>query len=109
MMERQLGKIKYVRIGYGGYQDAMFGIDFTLGGESWGVGDFWGMWASDPGSNAQWTKEDQIKRYGETMDRIRKLCDDANVKVVDKLKDVPIEVELENMTLKSWRVLREVI
>lgn len=34
--ERRLGKIKVVKFGLGGYQDMMIGVNFTLGGESWG-------------------------------------------------------------------------
>ena len=33
----QLGKIQEVKLGFGGYQEVMFGVSFTLGGSGWGV------------------------------------------------------------------------
>lgn len=40
MLEVKLGKINKVKFGSGGYDDAMFGVTFDLGGQGWGVGDF---------------------------------------------------------------------
>jgi hypothetical protein len=109
MSETKLGKITHVKFGMGGYQDAQIGIGFTLGGDSWAVGDFWGDWSLDPSKNAQWTDADRINNLGKICMRINKLLEQAKVQSVDKLKNIPIEATFDVMTLKSWRVLTEVL
>jgi len=109
MIEKKLGKINRVKFGSGGYDDAMFGITFELGGQDWGVGDFWGTWTGDPSSYAKWTKEDQLRIRGETMGRIIDLMQKAKVNDLNRLQGVPVEITFESMTLKSWRVLEEVL
>lgn len=111
MIEKRIGKIKSVRFGFGGYQDAMFGASFDLGStkDCWGVGDFKGAWARDPDKHCKWTKADRDKVFAETCLFLRDIMQDAGVDSVDKLKGVPVEVEFDGKTLKSWRVLKEVI
>jgi len=114
MNDKRIGKIKSVRIGDGGYQDAMFGISFDLGSdkESWGVGDFWGgrgMSIKPDGPSYKWTEKDRLKQYADTFVRLAHLMADANVTEVGKLVGRPIEVEFEANTLKSWRILTEAI
>ena len=112
MNRKELGKIKSVEIGEGGYQDAMFGISFTLGGDSWGVGDFKGYWRPeqiDVTEYTQWTEKDRSKVFDETMRYISKLLHDAKKRFVSELKGVPVEVEFEGNALKSWRILTEVL
>jgi hypothetical protein len=108
-MEKQLGRIRSVTFGSGGYQDAMIGITFDLGGEGWGIGDFWGHWSSKPSSGAKWTEAEQVKYLGEVVMRISTLLTSAKVSDISKLKGVPVEVITENNSLKSWRVLKEVL
>ena len=43
------------------------------------------------------------------MRYLSKLLNDAKVDSVDKLKGIPVEVTLEDNTLKEWRVLTEVL
>lgn len=109
MIEKKLGKINRVKFGSGGYDDAMFGITFELGGQGWGVGDFWGTWTGDPSPYAKWTKEDQLRIRGETMGKIMDLMQKAKVNDLNKLQGVPVEITFESMTLKSWRILEEVL
>lgn len=108
-MRTELGKIRSVRYGFGGYQDAQFGITFDIGGEGWGVGDFWGMWADKPSKHSQWTRKEQIESHGKTADRICALLVEAKKTDVAKLVGVPVQCFFENNTLKSWRVLKEVL
>ena len=111
MTEMKIGKIKSVRFGKGGYDDAMFGITVQLGSdkESWGTTDFWGWWSFPPSDGAKWTVADQKNYFGDLFFRIIELCDKAKVKDITQLKDVPVEVVFDDMRLKSWRVLDEVI
>ena len=108
-MRKELGKIQKAEFGKGGYQDAMIGISFNLGGDSWGVCDFWGHWASERTNRTEWTEESRLKYLGETSMRVLKLLDDAKVDSVSKLAGIPIEVEFEANTLKTWRILKEVL
>ncbi len=107
---KRLGKILNARFGLGGYQDAMIGISFTLGGDSWGVADFWGTWAMKPDPvRAKWTEAEQIEMLGKVVLRLAKLLEDAKVQHVDELVGVPVEVEIDaNNALASWRILTEV-
>lgn len=111
MIEKKIGKIKSVRFGYGGYDDAMFGVSFTLGSdkESWGTGTFKGSWPFEPDKNANWTVKDQDKIFSDTFRFAIDLCKKAKVRDFSDLKDIPVEVVFEDMTLKSWRILEEVI
>ena len=106
---KELGRINAAYYGLGGYQDVQLGISFALGNDSWGVGDFWGMWADDPSEYAKWNKEDQIKHHGETADRICKLLKEAKVDRVERLVGIPVEVVFKGTSLESWRILTEVL
>ena len=106
-----IGKIQSIRIGYGGYQDCMFGVSFTLGGKGWGVGDWCGFWGLEmkTDEHTKWTEEDRDKSYVEVMRKLDQLCLDADVKNVMELKNVPVEVTFEGQKLYSWRILTEVL
>lgn len=108
-LRTELGKIRSVRFGYGGYQDAMFGVSFDLGGKSWGVGDFWGTWADDPDKGCKWTKEEQSKIFADTTRKVRNVLRKANKDDLAKLAGTPVEVTFDGNSLKSWRVLEEVV
>ena len=108
-MRKELGKISKATFGYGGYQDAMIGISFTLGGEGWGVCDFWGDWSIKRSEGAKWSEDDRIKLLGAMVMRLNTLLQQAKVSEVNELVGIPVEVTFENNTLSSWRVLKEVL
>jgi len=108
-MRKEIGKIQKIKFGYGGYQDAMIGVSFTLGGESWGVSDFWGAWAGERCESTQWSEQDRINTLGETSMRISKILDDSKKKDLNDMLNVPIECTFDGNLLKSWRILTEVI
>lgn len=111
-MDKELGKIESVRFGYGGYQDAMFGVTFGLAfGGCMGTTDFKGAWSSDieASKHAKWTEEDRSKQNDEVVRFLNKLMKDANVRELNQLVGKPIEVISEGMSMKSWRILTEVI
>jgi hypothetical protein len=109
---KELGKIASVRIGSGGYQEAMYGVSFELsfGGCS-GCGDFWGGWGPDitVTAHTKWTEADRQAQIQSAFWRLALLMQDAKVTDAAKLKGVPIEVTTENNGLKSWRILKEVL
>lgn len=108
MKETRLGKIKSVSFGYCGYQEAGFGISFDLGGDGWGVLDAKWFWATSS-DGAKWTEADRTKEYADVMRYTKTLLDDAGVMNVNSLKGKPVEVVFDGNTLKSWRILKDVL
>lgn len=113
MSERkELGKIKSIRVGMGGYQDAMFGVTFDLGGDGWGVSDFWGFWSPSRmkhSEHCKWTEASRLQALTDAFVRLDSLMKSAKVNDSMKLAGIPIEVSFEGTTLKSWRILTEVL
>lgn len=109
-MEKRIGKIQGISFGFGGYDDAMVGVSVTLGSDKdcWGVGDFKGTWATRS-DGAKWTVADQVKIWGDTVLWVRDILSEAKKKSIEDLKGVPVEVTFEDDTIKSWRVLTEVV
>lgn len=107
MKEKKLGKITGLSIGFGGYDDAMFGASFSLGNEGWGISDFWGTWAERP-ADAKWSVADQDSHFSDVIRRLMALCRAAKVDSVENLIGKPVEIIIENDRLKSWRILTEV-
>lgn len=112
-MNKQLGKITEVKFGFGGYQEAMFGlsIEFKIG-TSGGCMAFVGGWwsnATKPDANTQWTEADRTKAKVDLCDEIQKILVDAHVSSIDKLIDIPCEIWIEDGVVKGWRILTEVL
>lgn len=107
-LETKLGKIVRCHFGFGGYDDAMFGASWTLGGSTWRVQDFWGTW-SRWRDGCEWTVEDQAKEFVRTCYRIRDLLEASGKKSIEELSGVPIEAAFDGNLLKSWRILTEVL
>ena len=107
-MRTELGKIQTVRVGMGGYQDAMFGVWLTIGGKAWGVTDGKGTWATRD-ENAKYSEQEHRDEYAKTFIWAQEVCKQAKVQEIADLQGVPVECTFEGNQLKSWRVLEEVI
>jgi hypothetical protein len=107
--EERIGKIERIRIGGGGYQDAMFGVSFTFSGKGWGVGTFEGTWSNPPSEHAQWTVRDQEKSFLDAFLLLKNTMKDAGVTEAHLLTGKPVMVTFEGNTLKSWRILTEAL
>jgi len=110
-METRLGRISHIEFGFGGYQDAQIGLSITISGDGWGVADFRGDWGQGTkvGPHTKWTDAERDQRYADTVKYINGLLVDAKVRSVSDLRGKPVEVTLESNTLKSWRILTEVL
>lgn len=111
-MEKSLGKIESIRLGYGGYQDAMFGVSVTLAHGGWHCSDFIGTWAPSLmpcASYTQWTEADRDEQFAKVMRKIDQWMSEAKVDRLNQLVGVPVEVTVDGMQLSSWRILTEVI
>lgn len=115
MITKELGKIEKVYFGYGGYQDAQFGLTVVLSfGGGYGCSDFIdGGWSEDVQVDkyTKWTEKDRQIKRADMVKKINKLLSDAKVKTVDQLKNKPIEVTSEGLgtRIESWRILTEVL
>lgn len=108
--EKKLGKICRASFGAGGYQEAQVGLWLSIEGKGWGVGHgITGGWNFLPPTHAKWTLEQQTEEYAKMVRDISKLLADAKVDSVDKLVGKPVECEFDLTTLKSFRVLTEVL
>jgi len=110
-MENKLGKIRKIGFGYGGYQDAMFGLSLEFSFGSGRVADFKGSWGVDmkPSEHAEWDEAVRSRIFDETMRFINQMLIEAKKRDISELVNVPVEVTFEGNVLKSWRILTEVI
>jgi len=108
-MREELGSIKRATFGFGGYQDAEIGLSLTLGGTSWGVGDFKGAWAIDRSEHARWSEQDRREGWAEAVHLLRDTLKAAKKQHVADLAGTPIIATFDGNRLVSWRVLNEVL
>lgn len=111
-MEKLLGKISSVYFGYVGYQDMQFGLFLSFSMGSRGVGATIAQgWCLDMECSeyCKWTEEDRDIGFAKTMREINSIMQKAKVKEIHELNGKPVEVILENNSLKSWRILEEVL
>ena len=109
----EIGKIENIRFGMGGYQDAQLGLTVTLGSKKscWGVQDFKGFWNYEvtASEHSKWTEVDRDLEWVNLMKFVGELLSKAKKTSVEDLRGVPVEATFEGMTLKSWRILEEVL
>lgn len=111
-MSKELGKIKNINIGHGGYQDAMLGLYVELGSDSWSVVDFTGTWDAEKikhDKSTKWTESERDATWAKLMRKISKLLKDGKVADINKLIGLPVECTFDGSTLTTWRLLTEVI
>jgi hypothetical protein len=109
MNRTELGKISYIALGYGGYQDAMMGLSVSIEGKGWGTNDFIGTWAGKRSEHAKWTEQDRDAKFAEVVHKIESLLKEAKVQSMDKLKGKPVECTFDGNLLIGWRILEEVL
>lgn len=106
-----LGKISDVRFGF--IQDTpLFGLTLTFsleGGTSFVQSSELSFNASKHNEHCKWSLADQSLYASMTMLEIVDLLRKAKVDDIMKLKNVPVDVTLENRTFKSFRILTEVL
>jgi hypothetical protein len=109
-MRKELGKIESVSFGFGGYQEAMLGLNLSFTMQGSGVGGFIsGGWAIERSEYCKWTEEDREKQQAKLCKRIIELLNEAKISDISKLKGIPVELVFDGMSLKEWRVLVEVL
>ena len=109
MTGKILGKITKAEYGMVGDYPFLFGLQlyFNLGdGTSIGCGS---RYTINIGEACKWTTEERQRGITESVDKVHKILKDAKVNYVSELKGVPVEVEIEKNTFKSFRILTEVL
>jgi len=113
MNEKVLGKITSVSFGYGGYNDAMMALNLTFEGPgfvtTWAITGGWAPSIIEWTDRCKWTEEERLKQQADMVCQIDKLLKDAKINSINELKNKPVELEFEKNTLKSWRILKEVL
>ena len=111
-LTKRFGKISSVRFGIGGYQESMLGLHVCFEFDSSGICTTKSYWDSNMiecSKHAKWSEEDRLKKYAEIMYYIYDLLKDAKLMSISDLKNIPVEVTLDDMTLYDWRILKEVL
>lgn len=110
---KKLGKITEVKFGFGGYQDAQFGLSLLFECNGIGCGTFvcggWNYSSIQHDSLCKWTEDDRDKGMAEMCKDICRILSAAKVDTVEELLGKPVEIATEGFTLKSWRILEEVL
>jgi hypothetical protein len=106
---KYLGKISDIRIGKGGYDNAMFGITYVIENEHGTSIDFKGCWSHNPSENAKWTIKDRVSTLGEIFEELNTFMQEAKVTSVEKLVGTPVECYGSPSKVSSWRILTEVL
>ncbi len=109
-MEKMIGVIDSVRFGFGGYQEAMFGLTLSFSADGYGVETFLqGGWTTEITKSTKWTEIDRGCAQAAMCSKLIKILRDAKVGDVSKLKGKPVELTFDKQTLHDWRILKEAI
>lgn len=126
-MKKELGKIRSVYFGRGGYQDAMLGLWMSFEGKHFGVGGgIQGWWDYDipppkvtkadsegKSMSPSWSESSRSDAMVDMLFKISKVLRDAKVDDISKLKGMPVELTFDgegaSARLINWRILTEVL
>lgn len=115
-METKYGKILSFEIGYGGYNDAMFGATVTLGGNGWATVDFINAgWFENISPNPDpdkggWRESDRANMRASFVRKLDKILSESKKTHVSELQGVPVIVLFDEIgKLNHWEILVEVL
>ena len=108
--EKRLGKIERMHFGFGGYQDAMFGLSLTFSMDGYGVQDFiGGGWIEENSKGDPELIQSRRDAMANMSERIIGIMKEAKIGGIDALVGMPVEIITDNGALRSWRILTEVL
>ena len=112
-LKKYLGKISSIELGLGGYQDSMLGLhicfDFDKHSFVCTSISTWDWCTVEHSENCKWTEQSRQDKYAEIMCKISNLLNQAKVRDISKLKNIPVEVTMDGNTFYSFRILKEVL
>jgi hypothetical protein len=92
-MKTELGKISSVQFGFGGCNDLMFGLTYTLQGDGW-----------------EWIDFHSHQFCNRMVENLRCVLNKSNKRNINELAGMPIEAAFDNnRKLVSWRILTEAL
>lgn len=109
MIEKILGKITKAEYGMVRDYPFLFGLQlyFSLGdGTSIGCGS---RYTINISKECRWEESKRKDAIVKAVEEINRILKDAKVDYVSELKGMPVEVEIEKNTFKSFRILTEVL
>lgn len=109
MTGKILGKINFAE--FGTVRDYPFLMGLQLGfklGDGSGIRDG-GQHCVNISKECRWEETERRNAITVSVEKIDKILKDAKVNYVSELKNKPVEVEIENNTFKSFRILTEVL
>lgn len=112
MEKKVLGKIIIAKFGLGGYQGAMIGLHLRFEFGDSDVCDTKSYWDSNViewSDRCKWTEEDRSVAYADIIRFVSDTLSAAKVSEVSQLVGTPVEITMRGNTLKSWRVLTDVL
>lgn len=109
MIEKVLGKIDFAE--YGTFEDRPFLMGLQLGFKMQTCGVMSGaIYTVNMSDECLWDsaeeREQTITKY---VDKVYEILQQAGVNYVSELKNIPVEITLENNTFKDFRILTEVL
>lgn len=110
-MRKELGKIKSVFFGVVDFQLGLH-FDFSINGGVSGVlwRDCFLDYETVKNSDfSDWTDKERDEECINLLKRFSKYLKEAKVDKIENLKNIPVELTFENNTLRSWRILTEVL
>jgi hypothetical protein len=109
MTKTMLGKISGCLFGL---LDRQIGLHLTFFcSDGSGVCDSFSMWDTSVKvtQSTMWTEKDRDKQYTSIVRRVSDVLMQAKKTDTSKLVGTPVELTIEDNTLRSWRVLTEVL
>ena len=109
MTGKVLGKIDSAE--YGTYPDRPFlmGLQLVFTFQGCGIGDG-AKYTINMSKECKWdSKEEREQTITHYVDNLYELLNEAKVNYVSQLKNIPVEITIENNTFKDFRILTEVL
>lgn len=109
MTEKLLGKIDFAE--YGTFEDRPFLMGLQLGFSMNGCGVMsGGQYTVNMSKECKWdSKEEREHTITKYVDNVYEILKQAKVNYVSQLKNIPVEITIENNTFKDFRILTEVL
>lgn len=109
MAKKFLGKIISVEYGMDREYPFIFGLQLTFKLGSGSEVDSSARYTVNISKNCRWEESERNDAIAKNIDTVAGILKDAKVSYISELVNKPVEVEIEQSTFKSFRILTEVL
>lgn len=109
MAKKFLGKIISVEYGMDRDYPFIFGLQLTFRLSSGSEVDSGARYTINISKNCRWEESERNDAIAKNIDTVVGILKDAKVSYISELVNKPVEVEIEQNTFKSFRILTEVL